>query len=154
MIEVTVPDHPVEAGAGEHSNVAQYTLRSSLIDADIDEFMALTKLRAKVQLGLYHNRKGLNGFCVCQGWKDERMDTHFEKQRYNADHASDELSHHWFQKMKGVFKEIDAKSECVQRTDSMFFLDLGFACVELLFRLFTYEKPRQMLSGRFHVLYS
>jgi len=36
-----------------------------------------------------------------------------------ADHASDELSRVWFQRMKSIFQEINEKGECVQPAEDM-----------------------------------
>jgi hypothetical protein len=57
------------------------------------------------------------------------MDSHFKRQRDVADHASDELSRVWFQKMKGIFQEINERGECIQPAEDMFFLDLGLVWV-------------------------
>lgn len=53
------------------------------------------------------------------------MDVHFQKQRYVADNAGNELERIWFHKMKEIFREIDRKAQCIQPAGNIFFLDLG-----------------------------
>lgn len=53
------------------------------------------------------------------------MDSYFEHQRYTADNAGDMLNLQWFHRMKGVLREIDMHTRCIQRAGFMQFMDLG-----------------------------
>ncbi|KAH9478176.1 hypothetical protein JR316_0008629 [Psilocybe cubensis] len=59
------------------------------------------------------------------GWNDERIEVHFQKQRDASDNASPHLEGVWYDKMKGLMKEIDTRLKCIPAEGHLSFLDLG-----------------------------
>ncbi|KAE9398823.1 hypothetical protein BT96DRAFT_1019934 [Gymnopus androsaceus JB14] len=60
------------------------------------------------------------------GWGNNKLDTHFLKQREMADSPDAKLAKTWFQNMKVIFKELDLHAAIVPTSGQFTFLDLGF----------------------------
>lgn len=61
-----------------------------------------------------------------QGWHDESIQDHFQKQREIADSPSTDLERVWFGRMKIILREIDdGLQRCVTGRIALNFLDLG-----------------------------
>ncbi|TFK49425.1 hypothetical protein OE88DRAFT_1646448 [Heliocybe sulcata] len=60
-----------------------------------------------------------------KGWKEEKLDQTFARQRHVSDNAEDKRNRDWYKRLNAVMEEIDGYSLCVPVMGSPKFLDLG-----------------------------
>lgn len=95
----------------------------ALVDNGSVELERLLELQNKVCEPLYAILSTVDG--ILQGWHNESIQDHFQKQRKTADTASMDLTRMWFERMKTILREIDARLCCIPARMSLNFLDLG-----------------------------
>ncbi|KAF8956840.1 hypothetical protein BDZ97DRAFT_145792 [Flammula alnicola] len=109
---------------GPNNDVDKLALSKALVDNGSVDLERLLELQRKV----CETRPSALLFVLdsnTQGWHNESIERHFQRQRQVADNASPDLNRIWFQRMKAALREIDEKLCFIPTHEPVEFLDLG-----------------------------